>query len=172
MSSAAKLISPRQAARHEALYLRLAPLASQVQAAAAKNPARAVHETIRQLAEGLLFDCRAFAGQRGRDLPVAAPAYGPLAAQLGAGLAELIGFEARHTRWDVEWQAQLWLTTARDPLPVKRLAPKIAVKLEDGETAEVAEVRRLLTERINRLTKPDTYVPPSRNRRQSDTPLR
>ena len=146
-------ISRRKADRHEALFLRLAALARQTDAVAARRPQVPVPEDVRQLAEAALYESRGFRQHRrkGGILP-AAPHYGGLSAQLGLALAEMTGFEARHTRWDGALKAQMWLVEG-EPLPVRRLMPRLAAPLpppaEDARRAAyMLDLRNKLAKRI------------------------
>ena len=143
-----KSIAPETAALHEALYLRLASLARQAEASAARRPEGAVGDTTRRLAEAVLFDTRRFIGPRGA-LPVAAPDLAGLATQLGQALAALETFEAQHAAWDDTLKCFTWSVRGHAKLPVARLRPKAAVGQTPQQAARMAELRQKLARRMD-----------------------
>ena len=149
------LLTRRKADAHEALFLRLSALTRQVEAMAARRPTAPVPEGLASLAEGALYEARQFAERRQRrDLPVAAPHCGALAAQLGTALAGLVAFEARNSRWDGVLQAQLWqLKGEKVPVPVRRLRPKLDTAAQDERDSDMDQLQASIERRINALTK-------------------
>lgn len=124
-------LTPARAARHEALYPRIAALAKQLEAVARTRPGQEVSGPVRSLAEDLLFEAREFRsrGER-RGLVAAAPDAAGLAVQLGQALAML-------ERW-------------RD----RNAAPGTAEAADDGYSdAEVAEMRVNLAKRLDQLVR-------------------
>lgn len=149
-----KNLTPQTAARHEAVYLRMAALTKQAEAIAAKRPETPVPEAVRVVAEGLLFDCRPFVSRHpGRALPVAAPLYGALAAQLGQALAGLVGFEARYTHYHPKQLCYVWRVGGEVLLPVQRLRPQLVSVEAERESAEMANIRAKLAKRIQALVR-------------------
>jgi hypothetical protein len=120
---ASKPITPQAAARHEALYLRLAALLRQTEAGANKRADAPVGDIARRLAEALLFEARRFSGGPSA-IPAAAPDLVGLAVQLGQALAALDAYEARHSVWDPELAAFVWSVNGPVALPIARLRPK------------------------------------------------
>ena len=120
---AIKPITPQAAARHEALYLRLATLLRQTEAGANKRADAPVGDMTRRLAEDLLFEARRFVGGP-NAIPASAPDMVGLATQLGQALAALDAYEARHSAWDPELAAFAWSVNGPVALPIARLRPK------------------------------------------------
>ena len=119
-------ISAARAERHEALVLKLEALLHELRPLALRQPAAAVPEDLRALAEGLLYDAIAFAPRKERKLfPVAAPELGALALQLSQVLASLEAYEVRHTLWSREHGAYVWRLSRGDLTPVARLRPQL-----------------------------------------------
>ncbi|MGV8854954.1 MAG: hypothetical protein ACOH2L_09895 [Devosia sp.] len=149
------LLTRRKADAHEALFLRLAALTKQVEAMAARRPAAPVPEGLAVLAEGALYEARQFAERRHRrDLPVAAPHCGALAAQLATVLAGLVAFEARRSRWDGVLQAQIWqLKGEPRPVPLRRLRPKLDTAAQEGRDNDMVQLQAAIERRIKAITK-------------------
>ena len=149
------LLTRRKADAHEALFLRLAALTKQVEAMAARRPLAPVPEQLVTLAEGALYEARQFGQRRQRrELPVAAPHCGGLAAQLGTALAGLVAFEARHSRWDSGLKAQLWVIKGeRVPVPVRRLRPKLDTAIQEARDKDMDQLQASIERRINAITK-------------------
>lgn len=118
-----KPITPEAAARHEALYLRLATILRQTEAAANKRADAPVGDITRRLAEDLLFEARRFVGGP-NAIPASAPDLVGLATQLGQALAALDAYEARHSVWDPGLAAFVWSVNGPVALPIARLRPK------------------------------------------------
>lgn len=168
-------ISRHQADRHEALFPRLASLTKELQVRAARRPLAPVPEPMRLEAEGLLYQSGPFRLGRSRSgLACVAPHCGALAAQLGTALAELVGFEARHTRWDAELRGPVWLVEGA-VLPVRRLQPKgrraapldtKAAQAKAADKARMLELRERLILRIDQFKRRTTIEA----RPEPDTP--
>lgn len=119
-------LTAARAERHEALVLKLEALLHELRPLALRQPAAAVPEDLRVLAEGLLHDAIAFAPRREREpFPVAAPDLGALALQLGQVLAGLEAFEVRHTFWSREHNAYVWRLPRGETAAVARLRPQL-----------------------------------------------
>ncbi|MET3899443.1 hypothetical protein ABIB57_003398 [Devosia sp. UYZn731] len=118
-----KPITPQAAARHEALYLRLATMLRQTEAGANKRADAPVDDITRRLAEDLLFETRRFSGGSGA-IPASAPDMVGLATQLGQALAALDAYEACHSVWDPALGAFVWSVNGPVALPIARLRPK------------------------------------------------
>lgn len=143
-------ISRRMAERHEAVYLRLETIARQVDAIAAKKPEGAVPEAMRGMAEAVLFESHGFRQHKRKGgLVAAAPHYGALAVQLGAALATMVAYEARHTRYHHINQLTLWLVEG-EALPVRRLQPRPArgKPAPEPPRRDMADLRNKLAIRI------------------------
>ena len=152
-------VTRRKADAHEALMLRLAPLLRQVESTASRYPRAAVPDTVRSLAEAVLFDARMFRSPVQREkMPAAAPHYAALAMQLGAALAELVTFENIHTQWDKALGAFVWLVPGAT-LPVRRLRPQVEHGPDAKEDNEQQQVMAMLERRINAITKGLDEVP-------------
>jgi hypothetical protein len=118
-------ISRRMAERHEAFCPKLQKLARQVGATGRSSPKLAVPDAVRREAEALLFDVQPFREIPTRGaLPVAAPHYGGLAAQLAEALTALLAFEQRHTQYNFLTLQPQWSVEGPGVMPVKRLAPR------------------------------------------------
>lgn len=129
-----------QAARHEALVLRLQNLQKPVETLAARRPAEPVGAEVARLAADLLFEADRLAGARRRGaLPMPAPDYAGLAAQLGQALAALEAFETRHTVWDAAKKAFCWSIAPRRNVPVQRLRPELAAPADPRESTRNRE---------------------------------
>lgn len=145
-------LTAARATRHEALYLRLQALHTQVAALAKTRPGEAALPLLAGVAEELLFACSEFRapGQR-RGLVGAAPHLGGLAAQLGQAVAVLEGYEAAHTGWIEKRQHVVWLLGDGTQLPVQRLhpqAPPPSLAAVEGEN--MPQLRAKLARRIDR----------------------
>ncbi|WDR02025.1 hypothetical protein PSQ19_15255 [Devosia algicola] len=158
------------AQRHEAIFLRLTSLTKQAEAAAARRPGGEVPDGVRMVAEGLLFDCRPFLVRSpGRALPVAAPVYGALAAQLGQALAGLVAFEARCTSYDGQHNCYVWHLGDNGFLPVQRLRPQLPPPPPASAKDNTARIRAKLARRIEKILAGRTPTlmaktyPPSQN---------
>lgn len=150
-----KTLSQRTVERHEALFPRLADLAQQVHAMAARRPDAAVPEPMYLLAETALFEAQPFRPQRQRrDLVMAANHYAPLAVQLGAALADLVAFEQSQSRWDDSLNCPVWLV-AGPTLPVRRLQGRAPARKSDAKPIvprhSIAEMRKKLAIRIDQF---------------------
>lgn len=142
-----KTTTPELAIRHEALYLRLNPFLRQVETAASKRPDGAVPDSMRALAEAMLFDARRFSGQRGA-IPPAAPDLLGLALQLAQALAALEVFEDGHSGWDDAQKCFVWSLPQGKSVPVRRLKPKVAPK-NVKVSSKMAELRKKLARRLD-----------------------
>ena len=109
------------AARHEALYIKLARLTAQVTTLAERRPDAPVPAATRIIAADLLFDALPFfaAARRARALPEPVADLGGLATQLGHALSQLDVWEAANSAWNADLKCFTWLL--REPLPVSRL---------------------------------------------------
>jgi len=128
-------LTPRTAARHEALYPRLATLLRQIEAIALRKPGAPVPSATQTIAEALLFDAQAFGVARKTLVATAADMAG-LAAQLGQALAALDAFEAAHSGWDAEFKCFVWQMANGDSLPIARR------RLQPVKTPRPAEKRQ------------------------------
>jgi len=136
-------ITPKLAACHEALHLRLATMLRQTEAGASKRAASPVDAVMRRLAEELLFEAGRFTG-RPRVIPPAAPDLAGLATQLGQALAALDAFEAARSSWDPELAAFVWAVRGETALPIARLRPKANAPANRDMVEIVAIQRRQL----------------------------
>ncbi|WEK04061.1 MAG: hypothetical protein P0Y65_18030 [Candidatus Devosia phytovorans] len=133
-------LSRRKADLHEALHLRLIPLLRLAEGMALRRPGGLVDAQMRSLAEAALFDARGFRPRsRHECFPHAVLHYAPLAGQLGAALADLGAFQARHSHWDGGLGAQVW-DVEGSLLPVRRLMPKLTNGPGRAAAATVAAV--------------------------------
>ena len=111
------------AEQHEALFLRLTALHTDLVAIAGKRAgSQKVSDAIRVTAESLLSDCAPFA--MGGRLPVAAGDAAGLLVQLGQALAQLDAFEAGHSFWHSGQKCRCW-RVKQGLLPVQRLRPEL-----------------------------------------------
>ena len=140
-------LTAARAARHEALYLRIAALAKQVEAVARTKPGQEVAGPVRSLAEDLLFEAREFR-QRGerRGLVAAAPDHAGLAAQLAQALGRLDGFAAPHTGMNAS-NILCWQFADGTQLPVQRLQPALQPHAADRGD-DMDDIRDKLTRRL------------------------
>ena len=113
------------AARHEALWLRLAALQAQVMAVALRRPRAPVSAQSARVAEMLLREAGPFLVP-GAVPPPAAADYGGLCTQLGQAIAGLEAWEAVNSQWHSGLMAYVWLVQGQAPLPVRRLRPRLA----------------------------------------------
>jgi hypothetical protein len=146
-------LTAARAERHEALVLKLEALLHELRPLALRQPAAAVPEDLRALAEGLLYDAATFAPRKERQpFPVAAPELGALALQLGQVLAALEAYEVRHTLWSREQGAYVWRLTRGGTTPVARLRPQLLKPAAKSAAADRhrAEVIRMIQARIDR----------------------
>jgi len=150
MSHRPRTTSRRLAEAHEALWLELTALKTQVAAIAARRPAAAVPDAVRIAAESLIADAAPFARPRGETLPVAAFDYGGLAVQLGRMLARLDHWESRHTAWDAKAGCQAW-QFSDGSAPVRRHRPTVPPPPKPER--DMSEMRRKLIEREAQLTR-------------------
>lgn len=141
-------VSRFRAQRHEALQPRLAALARDVSALAARHPQAPVPMTLRKVAEELLFEAHRFAWHLPRGRAAIAPDQAGLAIQLGQALAGLEAFELAHSHWSAEHQAFVWSVGGRGPMPVKRLRPRLVPDKTSGRTGENSAMRNELVRRI------------------------
>ncbi len=141
-------LTRRKADRHEAVYVRLARLARQIEAMALRQPALGVPDSLRVAAETLLYDLAPFLpGPRG--LGAAAPDMAGLAAQLGQGLAGLDVFEAVNTAWNPEIKARVWLLPGK-PLVVRRHHPATTRIETDQQRQAMTAMRSTVYAQLNR----------------------
>ncbi len=163
-------ISPRQVDRFETLFEKLQSLARQVETAARSRPGGAVPDDMRVKAEALLYEVLPFREARyARELPLAAPHFSGLSAQLAEALTALVTFETRHSQWDARFDEPVWSTTGRFIQRLRRLAPrpgsKAAIRAaaqaemeEAKRAADMIEIRRKL---VQRLVQSERELPPS-----------
>jgi len=137
-------VTPEQAERHEALVTRLLRLLRQVESVAARRPDEPVSAALETIAADLLFEATQFCARKLRALPVPAPDYPGLAAQLGQALADLETFEARHTVWDAAQKAFVWRFTLSRARPIARLRQAVAPPVSPKDS-------RALHERLQKL---------------------
>jgi hypothetical protein len=120
-------VAPARAAAHEALVARLQHLGRQAEAIAARRPEEAVGAAVVRIAADLLYEAQRFAPAAARrGLPMPAPDYAGLAAQLGQALAALEAFETEHTAWDAGRKGFVWRLGPTRTLPVARLRQPLA----------------------------------------------
>jgi len=134
--------------RHEALQPRLAALARDVSALAARHPQTPVTAGLRKTAEDLLFEARRFAWHLPRGRMAIAPDHAGLAIQLGQALAGLEAFELAHSHWSAEHQAFVCSVGGGAPMPVKRLRPRLMPDKMSVRTGESSAMRKELVRRI------------------------
>ncbi len=144
---AIKPVTPETAARHEALYPRLATLLRQTEAGANKRPDAPVGAVARRLAEDLLFEARLFIGGSGA-IPPAAPDLVGLATQLGQALVALDAYETRHAFWDEGRKCFAWSLPKGETLPIARLRPKTQ-RPPERQTARMKMMREKLARMID-----------------------
>ena len=122
-----RFVTHHTAEAHEALVARLARLLKQAEAIAVRRPEEGVPRAVGALAADLLFEAARFGPSAAHPaIPMAAPSYAGLAAQLGQAMAVLEDFEARHTQWDARLGAFVWRFGAKRGEPVARLRQEIA----------------------------------------------
>ena len=143
------------AARHEALWLKLTALQAQVAGVALRKPQAEVAGHTGMVAEGLLREALPFLAA-GDPLPVAAQDHGGLATQLGQALAEMEAWEASNVGWRGDLNAFVWLVSGAEPLPVKRLRPKLATPGPPPpdaakHTAAMLDLRAKLAQRLDQF---------------------
>lgn len=142
------------AARHEALWLKLTALHTQIATVATKRPQTPVSAHTITVAEDLLREALPFL-VKGDHLPMAAPDHGGLLTQLGQALAEMDHWEASHSRWDDLQKAYLWQVRGPLPLPVRRLRPKLVgsanVETDPARATKMLDLRVKLAKRIEQF---------------------
>ncbi|MET3927161.1 hypothetical protein [Devosia sp. 2618] len=142
------------AAQHEALWLKLTALHTQIAPIATRKPQTPVCAHTITVAEALLRDALPFVEDNDR-LPMAAPDHGGLVTQLGQTLAEMDSWEAANSRWDGPRNAYLWQVRGGDVLPVLRLRPKLMVPA--GSAADPAQVAKMLDLRAKLAKRIDQF---------------
>ena len=142
------------AARHEALWLKLTALHGQIAPIAARRLLGLVSASSIMIAESLLREAMPFLDTADR-LPVAAVDHGGLVTQLGQALAQLEHWGSLNTVWRPELNAYVWLVAGPEPLPVRRLRPKlvtpVAARPDPKREAYVADLRAKLAKRIEQF---------------------
>lgn len=138
----------RKADRHEALYVRFARLAKQIEAIALRHPDLPVPEATRIIAEALFYDLGAFLPAQRSGLRPVPPAMAGLASELSQALAALDVFEAANSQWHPEHKARIWCVDG-DPYLVRRLKPNVSVRIRDSrQEAYSSRIREQLIHRM------------------------
>jgi len=156
LPGAPKSTTWRLAERHEALWLALSALTTQVSATAARKPEANVSAGVRMVAEALLADAAPFSRKRREVLVPAAEDFAGLAVQLGQALAKLQDYEATHSIWDQRKKCRCWLF-AEGRAPIKRLQPELA-EMPEADRAHMEDLKKKLERRIRAITA-DRFVP-------------
>ena len=140
-------VTPLLAARHEALWLRLSALRTQIAPLAQRRPRAPVSADTAAIAQDLLRAAFPFLAADA-PLPVA-PDHEALLTRLGQALAQLEAWELANTAWRAELNAFVWTVAGDAALPLRRLRPKLITP--KPVAAQGSPVRNELYRRIMAL---------------------